>query len=159
MTSTTSLFHATHTHKGHHIETSGSSSGVEGATRMEASPETQKAEQTDGLRRPRKPCGAGHLTAPELQPASTSASNQPPDSFGHRPRATRSHCLIGASIADMQEVGVDVAKSDAELFSRHVAAITDGPGLEGHEDLVVGTDEVAVLNRVGGPAAKRNASF
>lgn len=113
-----------HTHiRVHHMVTSSSSSG--GATTAAVSPETQKAQQIDGVRRSRKPSWTGHLTAPKLQPAAASASNQLPDGFGYRPRAARGHCLIGPTVADVQEVGVDVAKSDAELFPRHVTAVTD----------------------------------
>lgn len=122
------------------------------------SPETQKVEQTDGLRSQRKPSWAADLTAPELQATTASASNQPPDSSGHPPRPARGHCLIGPSVADVQELGVDVAKSDADLFSRHAATVADRPGLEGGEDLVVGADEMAALARVGAPAAKGKAS-
>lgn len=139
--------------------TSSSSGGCGGGAGPAVSPEAQEAEQTDGGRGPKKPSRTGRLTAPELQSGSTSASYQPPDGSGHRPRAARGHRLIGPSVADVQEVGVDVAESDADLLPLNVAAVADGPGPKAGEDLVVGADKVAFLAGGGAPEAERKHSF
>lgn len=55
----------------------------------------------------------------------------------------------------MQEVGVDVAESDADLLTQHVATVADGPGPEAGEDLVVWAHKVAILAGGRAPVAER----
>lgn len=74
------------------------------------------------------------MTAFDLQLSSTSAFLQWSKGPGHRPRAARGHCLIGPSVANIQEVGVDIAESNADLLSWYTTAIADGPRPEAGED-------------------------
>lgn len=76
------------------------------------------------------------MTAFDLQLSCASAFLQWSEGPWHRPRAARDHRLIGTSVADMQEVGVDITESNADLLSWHTTAITDGPGPEAGEDLI-----------------------
>lgn len=77
-----------------------------------------------------------HFTAFDLQLGFDSASLQLSESLRHRPRAAGSHRLIGPSVAHVQEAGVDVAQSDANLLSRYSTAVADRPGPEAGEDPV-----------------------
>lgn len=65
--------------------------------------------------------------------------------------ATGGHCLIGQSVAHMQETGVNVAESDTDLLTWSATAVAHWPGPEANENFVhrVGIDnETASMSRL-----------